>query len=270
MVESSFAGCYLLRSLNPSFKESCYVGFTVDPGHRLKQHNGEIVGGAFKTHNKRPWQMAIVVYGFPTRKHALRFEWSWQHPTEAKRLKEIQWSSIFAKTGGSTKFRSHVRIFKEMMAMNPWNRLDLRICVTSKDVLEMLYEEPRINSHHAIKLGSIAEISTATQYAPTPGKNVPQKCVICVSDGKPPTQPANWVFCPFCGAFLHLRCLAKQLISQSPRAGLALIPTKGVCPACCESLLWRDIVELRNQYNQGMVDDESLLHIAARPYDDDF
>ena len=70
MEISPFAGCYLLRSKNPSFKEACYVGFTVDPPRRLKQHNGKIQGGAFKTHTKRPWEMTIVVYGFPTRKHA--------------------------------------------------------------------------------------------------------------------------------------------------------------------------------------------------------
>jgi len=31
-----------------------YTGITVDIKHRLRQHNGEIVGGAFYTRNKRP------------------------------------------------------------------------------------------------------------------------------------------------------------------------------------------------------------------------
>lgn len=266
MATSSFAGCYLLRSQNPSFKEACYVGFTVDPPHRLKQHNGIIQGGAFKTHTKRPWEMTIVVYGFPTRKHALRFEWTWQHPTEAKRLKNIDWSSIFQQSGGPTKYKSHIRILKEMLNMSPWDRLDLRVCVTVEDVFKMLTEiEPKINSHHTVKMGDLEDLPIQGKHIPTPTRKVPSKCVICVSEEKLPEDPVNWVICPFCGTFLHLRCLAKHLISQSPHAGTALIPTRGVCPACCESLLWRDIVELRNQFYDDNTND-SLLQVAIHDH----
>ena len=262
--QNAFAGCYLLRSQNPAFKEACYVGFTVDPPHRLKQHNGQIQGGAFKTHSKRPWEMTIVVHGFPSRKHALRFEWAWQHPTEAKGLKELNWHQLFQKTGGPTKYRSHIRILKELLNMSPWDRLDLRVCVTVSDVFDMLTkEEPKITEHHTIEMGKLANLMIGTQFFPTPGRKVPLKCVICATHNNPPEQPANWVICPFCGAFLHLRCLARILISQSPHAGTALIPTTGVCPSCCESIVWRDIVELRNNFCNDKFDD-SLLQIAEQ------
>lgn len=38
--------CYLLRSLNPANPMSTYVGFTVNPKRRIRQHNGEIKAGA--------------------------------------------------------------------------------------------------------------------------------------------------------------------------------------------------------------------------------
>lgn len=249
--QMEFAGCYLLRSKNPSFKNACYVGFTVDPPHRIKQHNGEIVGGAFMTHSKRPWEMTIVVYGFQTRQLALRFEWTWQHPREAKRLKEMDWTSIFKSLDGPRKYRSHVRILKEMLNMKPWVRLSLKICVTCPDVLEMLKEEPHIPSNHHVYLGKLEELPINVQAPPTPGRRVPPSCVLCAGNS-PPQTPANWVFCPFCGAFLHLRCLALHMISQSDNAETALIPTEGFCPACRENLIWRDVVELRNQHEAAL------------------
>ncbi len=44
-----FYGCYLLESKNPKGKGRTYVGFTVNPRRRIRQHNGEIVNGAHKT-----------------------------------------------------------------------------------------------------------------------------------------------------------------------------------------------------------------------------
>ena len=54
----------------------CYFGATVNPTRRLKQHNMELVGGAFRTRNKGPWHFHCVISGFRTWKEALMFEWA--------------------------------------------------------------------------------------------------------------------------------------------------------------------------------------------------
>ena len=50
-----------------------YVGFTQDPHRRLRQHNGELKGGAKSTRG-RQWEHLIIWSGFNDKIHALRFE----------------------------------------------------------------------------------------------------------------------------------------------------------------------------------------------------
>ena len=55
-----FFGCYLLVSLNPAKKGRTYIGFTVNPERRLRQHNGEISAGAKVPHTSRCWPAALL------------------------------------------------------------------------------------------------------------------------------------------------------------------------------------------------------------------
>lgn len=68
--------CIYNRNTNCS-----YVGVTNDLQKRIRQHNGEIKGGARYTRSKRgkgKWKYAFVV-AFATRQDALRVEWKMHH-----------------------------------------------------------------------------------------------------------------------------------------------------------------------------------------------
>lgn len=65
--------CYFLRS--DKAPQRTYSGSTNDFPHRLRQHNGLLVGGAKMTESTRPWRPALIIYGFPSQSSALRFEY---------------------------------------------------------------------------------------------------------------------------------------------------------------------------------------------------
>ncbi|KAF5221988.1 hypothetical protein ECC02_004969 [Trypanosoma cruzi] len=87
-MDTRFHCVYLLTSLDPQCAGEYYIGYTVDPIRRLRQHNGEIVSGAWRTKRRgRPWELLCCVSGFGEDRIALKFEWCWQHPTKSTRLK---------------------------------------------------------------------------------------------------------------------------------------------------------------------------------------
>jgi predicted GIY-YIG superfamily endonuclease len=65
--------CYLISN-----GRCTYIGITNDMAHRLRQHNGELVGGARYTSRKavegQPWAVAALVTGIESKSDALSFE----------------------------------------------------------------------------------------------------------------------------------------------------------------------------------------------------
>jgi len=69
---------YLLASTTGN----TYIGATVNLDRRLRQHNGEIKGGARCTTTRvtlgETWRRVAYVSGFPDWTAALQFEWRWK------------------------------------------------------------------------------------------------------------------------------------------------------------------------------------------------
>lgn len=68
--------CYLLATVDAGSQKT-YVGVTPDLDRRLRQHNGELSGGAVATAGRR-WERVCHVRGFPDQRAALQFEWRWK------------------------------------------------------------------------------------------------------------------------------------------------------------------------------------------------
>ena len=63
--------CYLLVGFS---EKNTYIGATTDVNRRLRQHNGELCGGAKRTRSNRPWRLlAYVEVG--DKIPALQLEW---------------------------------------------------------------------------------------------------------------------------------------------------------------------------------------------------
>jgi len=87
---------YLLVGAKP---HHIYIGATIsaDPFARLAQHNGLRSGGTTRLAKGRPWAVAAWVSGFPTWKHALKFERAWQRGYAAACMRDA------ARTGESVQ-----------------------------------------------------------------------------------------------------------------------------------------------------------------------
>jgi predicted GIY-YIG superfamily endonuclease len=66
---------YLLLSAD---SRKTYVGVSSSVVRRLRQHNGELAGGAKSARAGRPWRLACIVGSFSTRSQACQFEWRWK------------------------------------------------------------------------------------------------------------------------------------------------------------------------------------------------
>jgi len=68
---------YLLATVQAPSRT--YVGATVDVDRRLKQHNGQLSGGARATSTvPGGWYRVCYISGFESKREALRFEWWWK------------------------------------------------------------------------------------------------------------------------------------------------------------------------------------------------
>jgi predicted GIY-YIG superfamily endonuclease len=83
MTETNKHYCYILYNEN---NNTTYNGYTTNLKRRLRQHNGELVGGAKSTRkNAGSWKyLAIITCDTFTKNTSLSFEYNLRNPTNKK------------------------------------------------------------------------------------------------------------------------------------------------------------------------------------------
>lgn len=79
--------CYILGQSKQLQKGTgkTYNGYTVNLNRRLRQHNGEIKGGAYATRGIGPWEfIAVMTCSTWTNVRAMQVEWLIRYPTRKK------------------------------------------------------------------------------------------------------------------------------------------------------------------------------------------
>ncbi|XP_022632849.1 structure-specific endonuclease subunit SLX1 isoform X2 [Vigna radiata var. radiata] len=156
---NGFFACYLLTSLSPRYKGHTYIGFTVNPRRRIRQHNGEIGCGAFRTKKRRPWEMVLCIYGFPTNVSALQFEWAWQHPVEslAVRKTAVEFKSL---SGIANK----IKLAYTMLTLSSWQSMNITVNFFSTKYMKHCGGCPSLPAHMKTKTGSLDELPCYSIY----------------------------------------------------------------------------------------------------------
>lgn len=214
---------YLLRSCKNS-RRSFYIGKTTDPKKRIRQHNGEILGGAKQTRkaSKRPWEMIVVVEGFPSRTSALQFEWQWQHPKKSKVVRSaVKRASASSKRTG---VRRLLHILEAMLTSKLWRQypLDVRICDAECYEWFKKVAESKLPSYMNVFLSSLSECAVYNKHGDRDdGRTTANAdaassfpgCRLC-GEG----IEGNFVECYHCTTPSHPRCLMAHFLTAESRA----------------------------------------------------
>lgn len=125
--------CYILRCTDENNKNLTYNGKTNDIVRRLKQHNGELKGGAKATKGKK-WEVYMLMKGFPDEHNALSCEWRIKHPTKSKKRPQ-KYCGVNGRIYGMNEVLKSEKWTNNTKHLNSENNYKLFI---TEDVLDIL------------------------------------------------------------------------------------------------------------------------------------
>lgn len=248
-----FYGVYLLCSLNDHCRGQTYIGYTVDPNRRIKQHNkGEDFGGARKTSNRGPWKIVMIVHGFLNNISALRFEWAWQQPKTSRRLKMIK--SIEKKKAKESHVQHKFRILCEMLRIGPWKRLPLTVRWLSDEHYCEFPPEKLPPIHMQITFGHVKRQVSAIKprVSPAAESTADESMIVCGICREKIDHEYLRCLNASCSLISHIICLSRTFLESENGTDAAvepfktIIPVESECPECRRHLLWGDLIRKKN------------------------
>jgi predicted GIY-YIG superfamily endonuclease len=133
--------CYIIYNSH----DMTYVGYTNCPEKRIRQHNGELQGGAKSTYNKGKWEyLAIIECLNSTYNVGLSCEWHLKHPTN-KRLRPKQYNKKSGRINSiplvlaNPKFEN---LFIQINVISEYYDILLNLCKEYQNV--KIYKFPNI------------------------------------------------------------------------------------------------------------------------------
>lgn len=263
---TKFYGCYLLVSRSSELYSAgrTYVGFTVNPPRRLKQHNGELkYGGAKRTSKHRPWQMVAVIHGFSSKTQGLQFEWAWQNPVKSVALKlhADRPNAITLPSTRKNTVKARLQTLAAMASIPPWCLcpLTLTICAPREDWETLKINELVFPKHLRVQFDTLSSLAASVRnydyrhrcdsIVPRPLTPNRNKCPACNDDISFVTIPGlsgnqrRLTHCSACGVIVHIACLASCRVQDGYPAE-ALLPNIVKCPACQAQMHWSLVVRL--------------------------
>src|SRR5258706_6139155 len=184
----SFYACYLLKSLKTPRSTATYIGSTPNPPRRLRQHDGDLSAGALKTRIGRPWDVVMIVYGFPSKVAALQFEWAWQHPWRSRHLKVGGGSgrgrAIFPNGRGLSTLNTRVNVVRTMITSYPYSNWPLHVKLFNTEAVKAWEESGRANAHLPMGFTSTIELEGVDGKKADVNVGSGRRGPIDISDGK--------------------------------------------------------------------------------------
>ncbi|KAL7684698.1 putative GIY-YIG endonuclease, Zinc finger, RING-type, Zinc finger, RING/FYVE/PHD-type, FANCL [Plasmopara halstedii] len=220
-----FFSCYLLTPAQPPRRLRCtYIGFTVSPTRRIRQHNGELVNGAKRTRKFRPWEMVAVVHGFPSKFRALQFEWIWQHPHASKILKPH--AESLQKFGTSHSLKRKIVEMLELVNLKPFRGLPLIVTFTNEEIHNIARKFGRRY------LAVHCETKALKTFAGVEKVKINFHCFICDNELKTEMKSDDILNCYHkdCEMYCHKSCLKDHF--RLTRRDNHDDDSKGECPLC--------------------------------------
>ncbi|TFY69597.1 hypothetical protein EVG20_g3081 [Dentipellis fragilis] len=276
-----FYACYLLKSIRTPRSCATYIGSTPSPPRRIRQHNGEISQGAWKTKNNRPWVMQMIVYGFPSKLAALQFEWAWQHPYISRHLRDGKGKALFSR-GRSRYIKMNIQVVRTMISCHPYKTWPLHVKFFTEEALKIWDGLSQGTTTPPLPRGFTYQVELEGVDGKSGKVGTGRTGAIDVSDetftsghvfkhktllasGKQPQcsicgrpmesyatsdcplrrqDPLRNVLCPAkdCTAVSHMLCLSQHFLEAQSDED-AMVPRGGHCRVCETYTLWGDVVK---------------------------